>query len=398
MNHACNAILLTYVNSTDQGVMDADHPAHSFVYPVRSLLAGNILPAAASSPSQSFHGSESSDVSQYPLGIGASGCDTTRSPPPPHTKSHDIRSGHPQVGHEVSQQLRRQNAERAGPVVSPNFRHYPGDDAPTRSFVTASVPIPTKTTVSHESTPPTGDSDNPDRPDTLGFHATTIGPSPSTGDVFFNSAENLGLYPHIPHSQWITTVSMSDTSIVHLPPCSSSHSARSRGTPSHSGNYQADCVPVSEPQSTGHSPTSSQHTRPTPQSTSESLPMSYEGSSDDVGPQSSTSASSGTSASGPGRSHGSNVDSDDTGEEPLTTFRFEHREDDSGHHVVIGREGKLSRCEDEVRTTTFSRDSLVIPSHGLSAHQDSRCHSGIWCARCRTAKCRRRQIPRAPSL
>ena len=324
----CNA-MPTYVNSTDQSVMDADHPAHEFVYPVRSLLPGNILPASASSPSQSFHGSESSDVSQYPLGIGASGCDTTRSPSPPHTKSHDIRGGHPQVGHEVSQQLRRQNAERAGPVVSPNFRHYPGDDAPTQSFVTESVPVPTKTTVSrHQSTPPTGDGDSPGRPDALGFHATTTGPSSSNsdplrppnfdrmmGDVFFNSAENLGLYPHIPNSQWTTTVSMSDTSIVHLPPCSFSRSARSRGTPSRSGNCQADCVPVSDPRSTGHPPsTSSQHTRPTPQSTSEPL-MSYEGSSDDVGPpQSPTSASSGTSASGPGRSHGSDVgDSDDTG-------------------------------------------------------------------------------------
>jgi hypothetical protein len=32
---------------------------------------------------------------------------------------------------------------------------------------------------------------------------------------------------------------------------------------------------------------------------------------------------------------------------PIVTMRFEHREDEDGHHVLIGREGKLTRCEDE---------------------------------------------------
>jgi hypothetical protein len=42
--------------------------------------------------------------------------------------------------------------------------------------------------------------------------------------------------------------------------------------------------------------------------------------------------------------------------EQLVTFRlrFEYREDGDGHHVVICREGKLSRCEDEVRASTLS--------------------------------------------
>ncbi|WVQ93907.1 hypothetical protein IAU59_000985 [Kwoniella sp. CBS 9459] len=37
--------------------------------------------------------------------------------------------------------------------------------------------------------------------------------------------------------------------------------------------------------------------------------------------------------------------------EPIVTFRFEHVSTDDGHHVVIGREGKLKRCEDEPITT-----------------------------------------------
>ena len=36
---------------------------------------------------------------------------------------------------------------------------------------------------------------------------------------------------------------------------------------------------------------------------------------------------------------------------PIITFRFEHSTTNDGHHVVVGREGKLQRCEDEPITT-----------------------------------------------
>lgn len=35
-------------------------------------------------------------------------------------------------------------------------------------------------------------------------------------------------------------------------------------------------------------------------------------------------------------------------EEPRISFRHQHIEDKNGHHLIVGREGKLSRCEDEV--------------------------------------------------
>lgn len=38
-------------------------------------------------------------------------------------------------------------------------------------------------------------------------------------------------------------------------------------------------------------------------------------------------------------------------DEPVVTFRFEHVATDDGHHVVVGREGMLQRCEDEPITT-----------------------------------------------
>jgi hypothetical protein len=37
--------------------------------------------------------------------------------------------------------------------------------------------------------------------------------------------------------------------------------------------------------------------------------------------------------------------------EPIVTFRFEHVSTGDGHHVVVGREGKLRKCEDEPITT-----------------------------------------------
>ncbi|KAF8909011.1 hypothetical protein CPB84DRAFT_1813256 [Gymnopilus junonius] len=48
-----------------------------------------------------------------------------------------------------------------------------------------------------------------------------------------------------------------------------------------------------------------------------------------------------------------NFSSDDTGsrsiisEEPYVSFRFQSTQDENGNHVVVGREGKLLRCEDE---------------------------------------------------
>ena len=41
-------------------------------------------------------------------------------------------------------------------------------------------------------------------------------------------------------------------------------------------------------------------------------------------------------------------------QEPIVTFRFQHVElGDQGHHVVVGREGKLEKCEDEVRSPSL---------------------------------------------
>ena len=41
------------------------------------------------------------------------------------------------------------------------------------------------------------------------------------------------------------------------------------------------------------------------------------------------------------------VTSSSKGGGPVMTMRFEHQEDEDGHHILVGREGKLMKCEDE---------------------------------------------------
>lgn len=56
-------------------------------------------------------------------------------------------------------------------------------------------------------------------------------------------------------------------------------------------------------------------------------------------------------ATASGEDHNTGDNASVRSEEPIVTFRFEHVSTEDGHHVVVGREGKLQRCEDEPITT-----------------------------------------------
>lgn len=305
----------------------------SFVYPVKSLLTGNVLPAAQGDP------------------------------PPSDRQSNRRR--------------RKRNARgpEAGRVSSPNFRHYPGEDAAAEpSFATTSVPPPSKIDLNPPSTSPTGDNANLSDSDSLSFHTATGSPAPessprhlpdfaeATSEVFSSSAANDELYPRSLRPELGTDVNMSDTSIVHLPPPRNTPcSAHSRNTPTSSGNSQ-------------HASDLRQQAQSTPQSLHGSFSSSHEDGLGGVGtsftvdlgegsaplPPSASSVSSASDPQDAGRS-GRPTSGYSSNDEPLVTFRFEHREDGDGHHVVIGREGKLSRCEDEVRTPTLCILCRVFP-------------------------------------
>ncbi|KAA1473801.1 hypothetical protein DENSPDRAFT_903583 [Dentipellis sp. KUC8613] len=68
---------------------------------------------------------------------------------------------------------------------------------------------------------------------------------------------------------------------------------------------------------------------------------------------------------------GSNVSSNPTSED-YVTFRFKHKEDVDGHHVVVGREGKLTRCEDEpIRTPGAVQGFGVLIAVQENAEEDT---------------------------
>jgi hypothetical protein len=82
-------------------------------------------------------------------------------------------------------------------------------------------------------------------------------------------------------------------------------------------------------------------------------------------------------------------------QEQLVTFRFEHVQlGDQGHHVIVGREGKLAKCEDEVRSRVSARTSVCLhprspspfraPSRGLACSWRSKKmkRATSSCARC----------------
>ena len=208
---------------------------HSFVYPVRSLLTGNILPAA--------------------------------------------QGEQPPADRPSSRQRRKRNARGLGPGrdLSPNFRHYPGNDTAAKvSFATAPVQVPNIALNTPSSTSSTADNSLISNPDSLSFHTATTGTgSPLlesslchpqniikfTGNVSSSSPADLELYPRSCHPQQIN---LSDTSIVHLPPpCSALRLAHNQGIPTHSGCSQH----ASDPHSISYlSCSSSQHSQSAPQS------------------------------------------------------------------------------------------------------------------------------------
>lgn len=65
------------------------------------------------------------------------------------------------------------------------------------------------------------------------------------------------------------------------------------------------------------------------------------------------------------------------GSEGRVTFRYQHVEDDEGHHLIVGREGELTRCEDEVSdkftsyllrlTVCHSRLEFPVPCKGSAS-------------------------------
>ena len=298
----------------------------SFVYPTRTLL-GNIQPSSSNDAPPSQEGATSPPLAT--------------SPPtsPPLTRANTIS-----LGESIQESIRRAEAEAANAkpkrrkrrARSPNYRDFPaaGSSSGPRTFIAAPQPRSAEAAAADDDAREAYDARHPPGLSMLaqGGPAFRSPPGPVT---------SRGERDPSP-------VHVTDPGIVHLPPremtsaAGSGDSGRSRrsireGTEAASGTAgsggDAGSSPVtgvsaepSRPVSTGVNSGSSGHA-----SSQNGEPL---GSGD--GPAGDSSGTGYSSSAG----------------EPYVTFRFEHSQDGNGHHVVVGREGKLLRCEDEVRTFT----------------------------------------------
>lgn len=203
----------------------------------------------------------------------------------------------------------------------PNVSSYQSSSGANVLFAAGPVGEPVMFTPHTDASPLEGRSD-PRHPPHLSEVAT---------EAFSEITRSPGVHD-IPRPEHPPPSNFSQSGIVHLLPVedvacgtqqsSSGNSSGRRFSPSlhsRSGQRSSEGGSLDDPESAGLSPDDSRY--------SSKLPSSYSGSRSD---------SWGSGASG-----------------PHMTLRYQHVEDEDGHHIVVGREGKLTRCEDEVRATCF---------------------------------------------
>lgn len=235
-----------------------------------------------------------------------------------------------------------------------NYRHYPADD-PTlpQSFSMALSRPPPEFSPSPELTNnPEGDVYGMQHPLPLVASAALAATSPSLlpappppqAEAIYEQlalandpeAESLELTPAVPlndspsddHGQ---PFNLSEYGLVHLPPLPTSGAANS-GTDS---EYPGSSTKGSSEQFYSVGSHSVDTDSSNPAKKRRRLLDSRQNSSNP------------SSSSNVAGSNDSGSLSNRSSEEPIVTFQFQHVEDENGHHVVVGREGQLQRCEDE---------------------------------------------------
>ncbi|KAJ7043873.1 phytochrome-like protein [Mycena alexandri] len=323
----------------------------SYVYPVRSLLTGNIQRYT----NQFERGTVDINGRRPSGGVGARP-DWARDTGPklPRRRSLSESSATPPPQKSTASPSKRARKRRHRSSIASNFRHFPGEDsAPNlrRSFTT---------TISSSSELP---------PDYLAVLST----SASVTDVASPAPEPTPLrdpppelrarpkqFPvsddplppeEVPDTGEPESWNLAQYSFVHLPPISSSPSRGSKATsvisPSMQGSQNSIGFPTGQSRESSPRITAADD-KPLPTDGSDSGQRSDSGQQSDSGPRSESSGSSlSNQVSGSGSESASASGSDASDISHLLTVRFQHVQDEHGHHVIVGREGKLARCEDE---------------------------------------------------
>ncbi|KAI0775514.1 hypothetical protein BD413DRAFT_470488 [Trametes elegans] len=130
----------------------------------------------------------------------------------------------------------------------------------------------------------------------------------------------------------------SQTGIVHLAPIDDASESRANSAGPSSGRRTRRTSPLESSSGNGSSDPP-RHPVSSTYSDSDSLGLSADVSS------------SGTRSSALGSGSASVLSGSSGSSGPHMTMRYQHVEDDNGHHLIVGREGKLTKCEDEpIRT------------------------------------------------
>lgn len=356
-------------------------PTPSYVYPVKSLLSGRIQPANDQQPaSPALDASQRAHLPDNVLGLAhrdhlPHSMETSRSRNQYWTKDDtdalrrgaSVTRSHPSSVSprrsksisdiEVSE-LTSFQSRRTKPLhVPPNFRHFPAEDNPRNfsSYPSGSVFSPTSSSRAIIETVTTGYMGGPGlvaRPDSSqdpeplptesGIISTPV--PPAVSGTFAATSDPLPLKDALPNLPF----NPSEYGLVHLPPPPASSSLwQSKGgripTPSRSSgpNSQKSAslkLSSSRSSSASHERLGSAQKNDTVEGLAPPSVSSGYGLLSDSRPQGGSFAHQSSLSLGGGT----------VSEEPLVTFRYQHAQDEHGNHVVIGREGQLQRCEDEV--------------------------------------------------
>jgi hypothetical protein len=301
---------------------DSDIPAPassgSYVYPVRSLLS-NSIQRASNATSPVSH--ETIDMLRRQSGAvsetRANGwaTDGLRADPDPKLPSPRRRrtvsdsSATPPTPRAASPSKKSRKRRHRASIASPNFRHFPGEDSgpnfTATTLIKSDLPLDTLAVFS----PSTSVAN-------VVFPRATPEPKPSpeppqelrARPKQFPVSDDPLPPEEVPDVPW----NPSQFDFVHLPPFPST-SIHSRDQSRNSSTNQSG---LSSPRATS--------------------------ASDGAQRSESSQSSNGISGSDSECSDASDVSQ-------FLTVRFEHVQDEHGNHVIVGREGKLARCEDEVR-------------------------------------------------
>jgi len=324
-------------------------PSSSYVYPVKSLLAG-IQPAPPTQSRPSIPRQNSSQAGDIVAlqDLLANQLAGTRKKSmaglddvSPDPRSHSMYYPYPsRMATAGPSDVSEEHARKASDPFSPRVQPINGQSSLPISFTEAALsPTSTQASISRSSSPltppeldPSAQSDPPSD--------TSPAPSRSPRDEALASFESKplpDLTEHLmneksraspAHSVSSHISHISQSGIVHLPPLSS-----------------ASCYPRAGSRGSGsRTQNSSRKYFPSSNSNASSQRMHKFVESQEDGKAGGSSSRSSPDAE-------SNMEGESEAAGDFIATRYRHETDENGNHVVVGREGDIRRCEDEVCTS-----------------------------------------------